>query len=90
MPVWSLCDATDWLDMEVDRVAREDTEGSNRQVDALLEAAPPIPEKTEKCTEGHQWHLLPGNPKFSAYCKHCGARSRKGRTKRRDPGPKAA
>jgi hypothetical protein len=88
MPVWSLCDATDWLDMEVDRVAREDTEGSNRQVDALLEAAPD-PGEGEDCGKGnHTWHLYPGNPRYSGYCSVCGKKTRKGRTGNR--GPKAA
>jgi hypothetical protein len=87
MPVWSLCDATDWLDMEVDRVAREDTEGSNRQV-KLLEAAPP-PGDGEDCGRGnHLWRIYAGNPKFSAYCSDCGKQKRRG--KPRGPGPKAA
>jgi hypothetical protein len=73
--------------MEVDRVARENTEGSNRPV-KLLEAAPP-PGDGEDCGKGqHLWHIYGDNPRYSAYCETCGKKSRVGRMGK--PGPKAA
>jgi hypothetical protein len=47
-------------------------------VDGLLPNAKP-PGTGDKCKDGHLWHLLPNDPKHTAYCERCPARTNKGR-----------
>jgi hypothetical protein len=52
-------------------------------VDALLEGQWP-PASREDCGKGeHQWHILAGDPKHSAYCVYCGKKKRRGKRKKK-------
>ena len=48
-------------------------------VDSLLPRAKP-PGTGPKCKEGHLWHLLPDDPKYTAYCERCPAKTTAGMT----------